>query len=483
MPTVQAGGAPVEWAYAEVPGQSGPDSATLVGADGDQVVVAVSTDEGEILGWSSTGGGPFEAGVPTETGLDFLGMTEVVRIDGHWLTVGSGGLTANGEDLLYANRVFGTEDGRTWSNLNATGLEDPAEHSDLLVTDGGLVAVGSLRTTEDPSFGGFRPAAWTSADGVTWTLVPLPFDGQEGGAFSVVDTGEGLLAAGQVDQRAALWSSTDQGATWSADQPDGLPSSAAFGSIVKRDGVLVLSASNGEGQASLHRSTDAGATWTEAAEPPPLVGAEGAPRLAAGPAGFFASTSTYRASWEDPSRCYADLDLCGQGSVPALYASQDGDSWRRIDLSGLGDDLGELTVAPDGRILSVRPVLAGTGIWTWPAGAELPGEPEPVDPTSVVEVLGDGEVPEVGVTYGAPLYIHCGMDWLYLGGESYRRSDRGPDTETGAGDVPQPGWPVAEQTIFGFATLQDDGTIEYSIADGEVIAAYAPTTARAPGCE
>ena len=44
-------------------------------------------------------------------------------------------------------------------------------------------------------------------------------------------------------------------------------------------------------------------------------------------------------------------------------------------------------------------------------------------------------------------------------------------------------WPVAQQTIFGFATLVGDEVVEYSIGDGEVIATYAPATEDPPGCE
>ena len=73
------------------------------------------------------------------------------------------------------------------------------------------------------------------------------------------------------------------------------------------------------------------------------------------------------------------------------------------------------------------------------------------------------------------------MDWLYVGGQAWQRTDDGPDTETGAGDDIPDDWPVAQQTIFGYATLVNDDLIEYSIGDGEVISTYAPATQ--PGCE
>lgn len=124
--------------------------------------------------------------------------------------------------------------------------------------------------------------------------------------------------------------------------------------------------------------------------------------------------------------------------------------------------------------------------WAWPAGTALPtgGEPREPAPADVV-TLAEGEEPEAGVRYAAPLCIHCGMDWLSLGGQPWQRTDAGTGVETGAGEVP-PGWPVAQQTIFGFATLTDDGTVEYSIGpedDPEVIATYGPPTEEPPGCD
>ena len=128
-------------------------------------------------------------------------------------------------------------------------------------------------------------------------------------------------------------------------------------------------------------------------------------------------------------------------------------------------------------------VEGGVGTWTWPDAATLPTEDEPAVPTTGVETLGEGEEPERSRSYGIPLYIHCGMDWLYVGGRAWRRTDAGPDTETGAGDELPADWPVAQQMIFGIATLVGDDLIEYSIGDGEVIATYARTSERPPGCD
>ena len=75
------------------------------------------------------------------------------------------------------------------------------------------------------------------------------------------------------------------------------------------------------------------------------------------------------------------------------------------------------------------------------------------------------------------------MDWLWLGGEAWQRTDTGPNVETGAGDEIDPDWPVAQQTIFGFATLTADDVVEYTLADGALIATYRPARTEPPGCE
>jgi hypothetical protein len=207
--------------------------------------------------------------------------------------------------------------------------------------------------------------------------------------------------------------------------------------------------------------------------------------LFAGGGRFFTLTSSFIEAWSEPELCYADIALCRQDSAVALYASDDGNGWRRVDTSGIGaGEAGEVDAiaATDDRVVAFRRLERGVGTWTRP-DAPLPTEGEPVEPTTDVDLLGEGEVPEPGRRYGVPLYIHCGMDWLYVGGKPWQRDDRGPDVETGAGDAIPADWPVAQQTIFGFATLVRDDVIEYSIADGEVIATYVPATATPPGCE
>lgn len=455
--------------------------------------MAFVSAEGVITGFATDELGRFQAGEPTATG-QYLGLGGVTRFGDGWVAIGSGGLLDD-EELRFEVQAFRSTDGRTWSKVDATGFEGPADVTGLATVDSGVVAVGTLRTSDDPAQGGFRPVAWHSADGERWTTVPLPTDGgTEGSVQALVVTGDEVLAVGDVDRKGIMWSSTDGGASWTIVERDGIPPTSSLSSIATQGEVLMASGmaparddGDGEGAQLLLRSTDGGRSWREAADPPPPNRGEVfAFPLFAGGGRFFTLGYSYIDAFSEPELCYADIELCRQDSAVALYVSDDGDRWSRVDTSGIGDgEAGEvdaITAADDGRIVAFTGVEDGIGTWTWPADTPLPTGEEPVDPTTDVEILGDDEVPEPGRRYGLPLYIHCGMDWLYVGGEPWQRTDDGPDTETGAGDEIPVDWPVAGQTILGFATLVSDDLIEYSIGDGEVIATYAPATEPPPGC-
>ena len=118
---------------------------------------------------------------------------------------------------------------------------------------------------------------------------------------------------------------------------------------------------------------------------------------------------------------------------------------------------------------------AGVTVRAWPAGPPLPEADDPAVPARVdLVTLGEDEEPEVGVRYHLPLYTHCGIDRIQLGDSAWRRTDDGPDYETGAGDEAPEGWPVPEGggNVYGFATVLADGTLEYSTEEGTVIATY-----------
>ncbi|MBW3605554.1 MAG: hypothetical protein KY460_11730 [Actinobacteria bacterium] len=96
---------------------------------------------------------------------------------------------------------------------------------------GGVVAVGTFRTADDPADGGFRPAAWHSENGERWSAVPLPGPTTEGSVHAVAATDREVLAVGRVGRTGIMWSSVDGGTSWSVVERDGIPPMASLDDI------------------------------------------------------------------------------------------------------------------------------------------------------------------------------------------------------------------------------------------------------------
>lgn len=478
------------WEQQRLTGRPGADSPTILTASGDDVLVVATSEEGVVQSNLSVGGAQFEAGEPFEAGLSYPGLGGAVRHDGGWLALGTGGLAEvdGDEELLFEAMGLRSDDGLHWESVEVTGFTGPADISALVELDGVLVAGGAYRGEEDPSMGGFRPMLWRSADGVTWTEMPPPGTAadDDSSVWDLAVSDGRLLAVGSSGGHGMLWTSDDEGGSWQASEDDDLLATYAVSRVAAQGATAVLSSMPKDGEPQILRSTDAGRTWSVASGQPPAADIEGYAPLWAGGGRFFSLTSRYVESWSEPEVCYADITLCQQDSRVALYASDDGDSWSRVDTSGIGDgeegEVDEAIGTDDGRVLALRHGADGLEVHVWPAGTDLPTASEPVEQSVELTSVPKDGVLEPGVRYHAPLYVHCGMDWLYLGDHPWRRSDDGPDVETGAGDEVDESWPVAQQTIFGFATLTDAGVVEYSIGDGEVIATYEQVAEQPPGC-
>jgi hypothetical protein len=505
------------WVHQVLDGSPNPDSPVLLATDGEQVIVVVVAEDGAITGHVADGDEPFAVGRPTAGGRGFTVLGGIARTDDSWLALSSGGTREDAtgdEQPVFELRAHRSSDGLSWTEVTTTGLYGPADITGVVAVPGGVVAVGTLRTADDPSIGGFRPVAWHSEDGERWTaheLAPTtregdPFDpAAEGFVESVAVAGDSVVAVGQAGGRGIVWRSEDGGRTWEAateEELAGIGTGATFGRVAAQEDVVVLSGTVGRGGEegrpgqTVWRSTDGGRSWEEATEPPPPSRGETfASPVFAGSGRFFLVSTSFHDALAEPALCYADIELCRQDAAVALYTSDDGDAWHRVDTSGVtaapGDegDSGEfdaVTATDGGRVVGVRRGLGGVGTWAWPAGAALPTMDEPADPASDVEVLQYDDPIEPGVRSALPLYIHCGMDWLYADDDAWQRADGGSDVETGAGDQIPGDWPVAQQTIFGYATLVDDDRIDYSIGDDddtEVIATYERSTEEPPGCE
>jgi hypothetical protein len=114
--------------------------------------------------------------------------------------------------LLNADEPVAGTDSYTWSRIpydEAVFGEGVWQvMSGVTVGGPGLVAVGQDTSAD------WRPAVWTSVDGLSWSRVPDNDAAFGGGEMSSVTVGgPGLVAVGTSDQ-AAVWTSID-GITWS----------------------------------------------------------------------------------------------------------------------------------------------------------------------------------------------------------------------------------------------------------------------------
>lgn len=491
-----------EWSQQTLKGRPGADAPVGFAADGDDVLVAVLSENATLTTYLSRDGGDFVTGEPIAVeGGGYPGFADPVRLDGTWWLIGTGGMIGEGndEEMAFEPRILRSDDGLTWEPVEVSGIPAPIDLNAVAATGAGLVAVGTKRNGVDGSGrGSFEAVTWRSEDGSAWTEVPLPGVVPEPGyrsesnAYRVVSASDRLLAGGSVSQQAALWASEDAGASWSrVVSPEIDDLYQVYGLTVDGPTVLLSGSLRDETEGRLLVSTDSGRTF-RAAQEQVTAGAEGGQaRLWSGSGRFFTFTEPNYDVFTDPAVCYADFDQCGhqgdQSGVGYIHASDDGDLWSVVDTSelDLGDELVGVVGAADGGV-SFAHQLDGILITSWRGGSALPEggvieEPERIELVTVPE----GEDPEPGVRYHAPMHVHCGMEWLYLGGTPWQRSDGGPDVETGAGDDPSADWPMAGETIYGYATLGDDGVVRYSIGGegDEVIATYEQTGAKPPGCD
>jgi hypothetical protein len=476
------------------------ESPVGVVTDGGDVLV-VTLGEGAVLrSHLSRDGGAFETGQPMEIeGGGYPSFADPVQLGDAWWLIGTGGMTGDepDEEMEFAPRVLRSDDGLTWEPLDVTGIPAPVDLNDVAAVDDVLVAVGSKRNGVDTGKGAsFEGAVWRSEDGATWSeavlpgVVPLPDYEDESSVAHVTVSGERLLAGGGAGDHAAIWSSEDAGATWAQIESPELAELYRVSGLAANGSTVVVSGSDGDsGEGSrILRSVDGGATYAVATDQPATAG-EGFAPLYDGGGHFFTVSRPGFVGLGEPEQCYADVANCYYGDeadVTLVYASSDGDTWSVLDSPEPdGDRL--LGVAGADDLVLAYASDSGIVVNGWPGGAALPEGQVPEEPERVELVtVPKGADPEPGVRYHAPLYVHCGMDWLYLGDKPWQRTDGGPDLETGAGDAPAVDWPMAGETIYGFATLIDGGVVEYSIGDGddaEVIATYEKTGVRPPGCD
>jgi hypothetical protein len=116
--------------------------------------------------------------------------------------------------------IIHSSDGVTWDRLDLSAVFDKAFFWDVTAHAGGFAIVGRVGEADvlggPPAVG--RPAAWTSADGVTWFAAEVEGAEAAGAVLSSVTAGaDGLFATGRqidsIEVSGQGWASTD-GRSW-----------------------------------------------------------------------------------------------------------------------------------------------------------------------------------------------------------------------------------------------------------------------------
>ena len=480
--------APSAWVPQDL-GEEPGDSQAVAATNGSMTVLVAGFEAGQARAWLSERGGEFSSAEIEGTDDETLWIHDVVAFDTGFVAVGNGYPS-------YVPRLWRSADGSAWELVPTTGLSQPADIQRLVSTPAGLVAIGARRVGDeaDEAAGGemFAPSIWASPDGVSWSERASPVSGDGAHVVDAVALDGGLVAISLTNGALRAWRSTDDAATWSEGRVQGANQSMAIASLATEGSVVLGLGSLGEdpfgGSPAVLRSDDGGRSFTVSPLDDRIQGALGSLGAATTFANgaWWAATNRYIDPFSDPDACYRDLDSCRDGAKAVLLRSLDGVTWSELDTSSMIGRHGQFSNVVD---TPVGPLVIGRDehltTWRWPDAASPPSLPEHVAPPPLdTPLVKWGGTIDPGVTYRYALGIHCGMDVLgELNGTYWYRDDSdAPAPATGDGDQPPPHWPVAEQSIFGYVTLVEVDTIEYTIGDGEVIATYEPSDVEPPGC-
>jgi hypothetical protein len=173
--------------------------------------------------------------VLTEAGELGTGLVSDVAVSLDGLTVV--GVGANGSAVIHRRAAGGWE--------RAPGQPFPGMHGrsvpTVTATPSGWVVVG---TSAEPAYS-YDPGAWTSEDGVHWTLVPAESSprGADAEIGDVAWTGDGLVAIGTVSgehgTQPAVWFSTDGTSWYSIPDQSAFPAGATMNGLAISDGAVL----------------------------------------------------------------------------------------------------------------------------------------------------------------------------------------------------------------------------------------------------
>jgi hypothetical protein len=252
-----------------------------------------------------------------------------VSTDNHLNRVAAGSdlLVAVGQDGNQA-AVWTSPDGTTWSEPEAR--LGAGTINMVIPVEQGFVAVGIL---------GNSPEVWLSPDGGTWTHATSIEGPIAGGVKLVMNrvtaVGDRLFAVGfeelnRTSRLAAMWTSDDQGATWTRVESDSFAGQATDARMrdleAGPNGVLVavgLEVIGNDTNGAAWVSSDGGVTWTQDTLDGPQLGGAGEQNIAtvvAGGPGFVA--------------------VGEDGDDAGIWTSTDGTRWRQEIASAEGADNG-----------------------------------------------------------------------------------------------------------------------------------------------
>ncbi|MGD0535475.1 MAG: PKD domain-containing protein, partial [Methanoregula sp.] len=163
-----------------------------------------------------------------------------------------------------------TDEGATWTEMNASaGWSARSDLTSVAMPDGSIILMGG---NDGSSFPPRRNDTWRSIDnGKTWTEINASsgWSGRQDQSSVVMPDGSIVLMGGDADMGYAndVWQSWDNGVTWTeVNASAGWSARAGMSSVVMPDGSIVLVGGSGGGYPSFNdtwRSMDDGATWTE----------------------------------------------------------------------------------------------------------------------------------------------------------------------------------------------------------------------------
>jgi hypothetical protein len=236
----------------------------VAGGPGLVAVGSARTEEGgtDAAVWTSTDGVTWSR-IPHDAAVFGGSGNEGIRA----IAAGPEGLVAVGYNHAYSEGAVWTSiDGIEWSraphNAELFGYPSFRSLEDVVAFNGGFVAVGSVW-----SDGSLRAAVWLSPDGLAWSRIVTPTEGEMRG----LTTEDGsLIAVGRQTTGVAAWSS-DDGIEWMRvrDADFGGPGTFDLGysemrAVLAAAGGLIAVGSiqeAGSSDGAVWRSTD-GISWS-----------------------------------------------------------------------------------------------------------------------------------------------------------------------------------------------------------------------------